>query len=209
MTERRCGYCREYNHTFTLCPLRLSLIDTIQRHVAIERIATVKTLIANGYGAGAIANCFNYRKGEYEPCAIADPNEAIYIDPSSMVDYNKRRYSKQVYVKLFSSTGNFPIHNSHQSITQCLSHQLSFRAIPIASSESPFMATIECSYLTDRTYLGGGMKSYNRKDFYSWEHYSSLLVPSYDGEVDMERVMQPFHIHERLTRNGGKVSPIV
>lgn len=209
MGERRCGYCRDYNHMAPECPTRLGQIDMLARHVGAERRRIVEMLIASGFGEGAIVNAYNYRTGDYGPAIISDPNDAI--EWNSLDSPSNLKYCKQVRTMLQSFSGYWPapspnIKDYDRLMLFRVMQDVNVKAYFLSNGADEVNVSIHVSQM-DKSYLTGNQANTTRPNW-SWSRPTELLSPSTDGQVDMARVLKPYRLPDRL-KKGGKVTPKV
>ena len=203
MSTRLCGYCRGTGHNYTACEERLGLIDTIRRHVGSERRRIVEMMIAGGFGVGALVEAWSYEDGCNVTCVITDPNAAAIGRRYTLVEYRNVKYSKKVRVDLGSLSGYFPESNL---VANRILGSYGLLVTPLTGASSSVATTINAGQLP------AGMREPSAlaktPSHYGWDRYVNLLVPSYDGEVDIELLNEKFRLHDRLTRDHEFVTPI-
>lgn len=200
---RRCGYCRDYGHDNSKCKRRLDTIDAVLKHYYTERKRTVEMLIESGYGVGAMVQMYNYMNGEMEAAIITDPNDSVKT--ATYIDYRNVKYSKQTHVTFRSARGFFPTLDNWTNMSTTSSGSVPVCAVPVSGCNSVVHGYIHISDM-HRSFINPSLEIPNKTAF-SWERNGTLLVPSFDGEVNMDVVRMQVHIHERLDKKNRWQTP--
>lgn len=198
MTDRLCGYCRQTGHTMPKCDLRNNQILTIRRHVGRERLELARALIRSGFGAGALLQSYDWECGEDTTMIIVDPNQSVTDYHNSCWETRNVTYSKRVRITLTSTLGASD-DGLPEGVYMRLADTFYVQARPL---ENVSRETACCLRIVD-------LEGLNRKPpahYYSWNRYAKLLVPSYDGEINMDILNATFRLPPRL--GGSTVKPL-
>lgn len=198
MSDRRCGYCRQFNHTFPQCPNRLAEIDAIKRHIVGERRRVNQMLIDSGYGIGAIITAYDYRSGEMINCVITPSSFESIGHYNQFFENRPVKYEKRVKTYLFSFSGADHTGDVGHTCTRSLRTTVSFKATPLALGIEDCTVNVHVS-----TLVGHNNVEAVRVPSYAWMRYSEVMAPSNDGEVDMEMVYSNTRVNTRLTKGNG------
>lgn len=201
MGDRRCGYCREYGHNFAKCNSRLTIIDNIRKFIGAERKGIMEMMLRSGVGVGAIVTAYSFGSGEFIPCLVTQDSidSVATCWRNSFLDFRSVKYSKQVRTVLRTGT-LYRNPDNHESVDIRDFNQVSFNVTPLSGCDASLPATMRV--------LNGKIVT-GVQPTYSWERYGEILSDSYDGEVNMDKLMEKFRIHERLTRGDTLVEPIL
>lgn len=111
MSDRRCGYCREYGHMASKCKILSGQKEAILNHVAGERYALHNLLLENGVGLGTILRQTHY-DGTVKEYVITSLLPLVQDRMDVLSEYRIHKYRKSVNVTLRSWTGiNHSEHN--------------------------------------------------------------------------------------------------
>lgn len=202
MSDRLCGYCRQPSHNKNKCPMRLDQIEVIRRHVGQQRKLAQEIMIANGIGPGAIVSAYDGWTGEEFPCFVP----ALEPHDYSLMEWRTVKYKKQVRVSLIE-LGDIKAEKKHELVHFINKIKISVDVYSIADSSKNLTA----HFMLDR--LDNPIVHVVRGVYRGWEYNkpSSVLSPSDNKDFNMELVMQPFRIHERLSLNpdSNYVTPIL
>lgn len=201
MSDRRCGYCREQAHTKDKCPLRISQIDFIKRHIAAQRKLSQEILLANGVGPGAIVNAYDGWTGEEVTCIVPA------MEPHDLgVEYGIVKYSKQARATL-PILGDIPPETDNKLIRFVKKYKISIPVFSLADASRDMVA----HFFLDRLekpivrFVGGGYRGWD------YNKPSSVLSPTDSVDFNTEHILRPFHLHERLSldKSSSHVTPIL
>lgn len=202
MSDRLCGYCRLPDHTKNKCPMRLDQIEIIRRHVGTQRKLAQEILLANGVGPGAIVTAFDGWTGEEIPCIIST------LEPYDIgIEYRMIKYKKQVRATL-GVLGDVAPDTKHELIRYQKKSKISIDVFSMADSSKNMTA-----YFTLDS-LEKPIVQFVRGAYRGWDYNkpSNILSPTDSQEINMDCVMRPLNLHERLTlskEGNNTVTPLV
>lgn len=202
MSDRLCGYCRLPDHTKNKCPMRLDQIEIIRRHIGAQRKLAQEILLANGIGPGAIITAYDAWSGEETPCIIAT------LEPYDMgIEYRNIKYKKQVRATL-GVLGDIAPDTKHELIRYQKKAKIAVDVFSMADSSKNMTA-----YFTLDS-LANPIVQFVRGAYRGWDYNkpSTVLSPSDSQEINMDHVMRPFQLHERLTltkEDSNRVPPLI
>lgn len=203
MSDRLCGYCRNAGHTNRVCPTRLGQVEEMRRHVGKQRLELIKHLKASGFGDGAMISAYDWQLGNNTTMIIVDMNRAVADYHNSLWESKNIKYCKQTRLTLRCITSTMPDSPLGARFVNYLSNnEFYVIARPLEQPNREVACYFRLNALTscDRS------RDVNMH-YYSWERQSELLVPSYDGEIDMAIVNTPFLVPDRL--GGQHVTPVL
>ncbi len=172
MSERRCGYCRDYGHTANKCVAKESLRQAIAHHVLNERRRQSEILTAAGFGVGAII-C----DGNDESKLFLIENHNHTTRRNDLFDYRQVKYSKEVRITLQSFTGE--LHGPKENLLNVNINNRNYTLI--SATYMGNMTEAECFEIT-RDQVGLTNSVYG----YSWYSKCKLVSPSYDAPEDKD-----------------------
>lgn len=189
MSDRLCGYCRGLGHNASKCNKRLDQIEIIRRHVGSQRKLAQEILLANGVGPGAIVEGMDAWTGETVPCLVSSIQNY-----ESLTEYQNIKYKKTVRSTLIFLGDEVP-ESSHDLVRYRKRAKISILAYTLADPSKSLTAT----FLLDK--LQNPIVKLFPHTYRGWEYnkHSEVLSSTADTEVDMEDIMMPFQIHERLS----------
>lgn len=203
MSNRLCGYCRAGGHTSRVCPTRLGQIEEMRRHVGRQRLELIQHLKSSGFGEGALVSGYDWGLGNNVTMMITDMNRAVADYHNSLWESKNIKYSKQSRLTLrciASTTPDSPL--GTRFVHYHSSNEFYVIARPLEAPNREVACYFRLNALTSCE-----RSRHSDLRYYSWERNSELLVPSYDGEIDMAIVNATFRLPDRL--GGQHAAPIL
>ncbi len=201
MSDRLCGYCRQPGHVSSKCGVRLGQIETIKQHVGEQRKLAQKILLANGVGVGSIVTATDYWTGNEVPCLV--PSLKMV---EGYVDWKCIKYKKQVRALL----GTYGVEMPESKFDGLVRYAPRTRiSIPVYKMED-MSCTMTAYFFLDK--LQNPLVCVGNARVWDYNKHSEILSPSEDSDVTDKDLLEPFHLHERLTlkRSGSNlVAPIL
>ena len=203
-TTRKCGFCRQAGHFTSKCPERLGKIELIRLHVGMQRRNLFQLLKDNGYGEGAIAYGWDWQEGNMIHGIVTAKNIFDSLTfANQFVDCRNIKYSKKCSVNLYTYDGYTP----DVTLSQ---HDYAFNRNIFHLPITPFEGTgerIYCNIPMGKLKIGLNRNRYIAQND-GWERYGEVVSPSFDGEWDDSILQKPFHVHDRLLVEGGRLTAL-
>lgn len=197
--SKLCGYCRLPGHTMPKCELRNNQIGVLRRHVGRERLNLATMLRDSGFGNGALVQGYSYQYGENTTMIVTDFNESVPHYQNPMWDSRNMKYTKKVRMTLRTITGTLN-EELPDDITRVFPEGFYVVARPLDNVNDTYSCYFRICDLSTS-------KRTDKPHYYSWNRHSLMIAPSTDGDVDMDMVMTPFKLPDRL--GGQYVAPIL
>lgn len=190
MSERRCGYCRDFGHTVPNCRKRELQRQAIARHVYGERKLVHQRLLDNGFGVGAILQ------------DTSDENKLFIIESLSgnnmmrsgeLFEDRNVKYSKEVRITL-------------RSVGQYIHYHIPDMAMVVEKRRNPWI-TLRVTDLSDMSngyYASVCGKQLGFDDApaasFSWYHDVRVVAPSSDTDATEDDFNAAFYMPLRLLK---------